>query len=272
VIKFLFWNLNGKPLQDRLARLVHNHDIDVVVLVECAISSHDLLDLLNDDQETEYIAGWTLLETVAVLARFPQRSFRTLEEDESIRLSMRQLILPSGKDILLVATHSSSKLYQSPESQSQDCTRLASVIRNREQKLGHSRTVLVGDLNMNPFEPGVVSCHGLHGVMARQTAERESRMIKGQDYQFFYNPMWGHFGDGLDGPPGTYYNSRAESVCYFWNIFDQVMVRPSLLSAFNNGDLRILDSDGTDSLLTGHGLPDGAFVSDHLPIVFALDL
>ena len=272
MIKFLFWNLNGKPLENTVVRLVRNHNIDVVVLAECKIPSDVLLDALNEEQETRYNAGFTLLESVAVFARFPERSFRTLEEDESNRLSMRQLFLPSGKDILLVATHLSSKLYWSPDSQSQACTHLARVIRNQEKKLGHSRTVLVGDLNMNPFEPGIVSSYGLHGVMARQTAERETRVIKKQKHPFFYNPMWGHFGNELDGPPGTYYNRRAEPVCYFWNMFDQVMVRPSLLTAFNNDDLQILDSDGTDSLLTKNGLPNKPLASDHLPIVFGLDL
>ena len=42
---------------------------------------------------------------------------------------------------------------------------------------------------------------------------------------FFYNPMWGHFGDALDGPPGSYYDARSEAVAYFWNVFDQVLIR-----------------------------------------------
>jgi hypothetical protein len=207
-----------------------------------------------------------------VCARFPERSLRTLEEDPHARLSFRQLILPSGRDILLVVTHFPSKLYWSGESQSQECTRLAEAVHRREGRLGHSRTVLVGDLNMNPFEAGVVSCQGLHATMARQVAQRQDRTVRGQDYPFFYNPMWGHFGDALDGPPGTYYDARGEAVCYFWNVFDQVLIRPALLDAFQMDTLKILDSDGAESLLTARGLPDQSAASDHLPIVFGLDV
>jgi hypothetical protein len=62
--------------------------------------------------------------------------------------------------------------------------------------------------------------------------------------------MWGYFGDALDGPPGTYYDSRSEPVTYFWNIFEQVLIRPTLLDAFVPASLKILDSDGDETLLT----------------------
>lgn len=272
VIKFLFWNLNRKPLEDTVARLARKHEIDVVVLAECAIASSTLLDVLEDGTGQPFNYGFTLLEDMPVYARLPKRSSRTLEEDPHTRVSLRQLILPSGKDILLAVTHFPSKLHWSNESQSQECTRLADVVRRREERLGHSRTVLVGDLNMNPFETGMVSCQGLHATMARQVARRENRTVRGKEYPFFYNPMWGYFGDALDGPPGTYYNARGEPVCYFWNVFDQVLLRPSLLEAFQMDTLRILDSDGANSLFTPRGLPETSEASDHLPIVFGLEL
>lgn len=269
MISFLFWNLNGRPLQRRVANIVREHEVDVVVLAECDASSHVWLEAINEAQQCDYNEGIRLLETIAVYTRLSQR---TLEENPELRLSAHQLFLPSGDDILCVATHLPSKLYWRDASQSHLCTQLAARIGRLEEQLGHSRTILVGDLNMNPFEPGLVSSYGLHATMARQVAERQTRTVLGQDYPFFYNPMWGYFGDALDGPPGTYYYSRAEPVNYFWNIFDQVLLRPSLLGRFENNRLRILDSDGASSLLTTQGLPDSVGASDHLPIVFAFHL
>lgn len=141
-----------------------------------------------------------------------------------------------------------------------------------EQKVKHSRTILVGDLNMNPFEDGVVSALGLHSVMTRKIAAKEKRIVQKSEYPYFYNPMWGLWGDGTDGPAGTYYESRAEHVCHFWNMFDQVLVRPSLFSAFSNKDLKILMHDGTDPLINKHELPDEKHASDHFPILFKLNL
>jgi hypothetical protein len=130
--------------------------------------------------------------------------------------------------------------------------------------------VLVGDLNMNPFESGVVGANGLHAVMTQERAQRGVRKVGGKEYPFFYNPMWGFFGDLTKGPPGTYHYDSAEQVTYFWNIFDQVLIRPALLQHFDATSLKVISGDEKISLLNEQGIPDKANVSDHLPIVFRL--
>ena len=132
--------------------------------------------------------------------------------------------------------------------------------------------MLVGDLNMNPFEDGVVGANGLHAVMSRKIAERQKRTVQNTEYKFFYNPMWSLFGDATAGPPGTYYYHSAEHVVYFWNMFDQVLIRPELLERFNNLDLKIVHSTDTLSLLSNSGGPDDKNISDHLPIFFKINL
>lgn len=81
--------------------------------------------------------------------------------------------------------------------------------------------------------------------------------------------MWGLFGDATMGPPGTYYHDRSDHVTYYWNMFDQVLIRPELLGSFDNESLRILESDGENSLLSSLGRPDSSR-SDHLPILFEI--
>ena len=272
MLRFLFWNLNGKDLQHRVAKLVRTYETDVLVLAECSIPEDLMLDALNVQTHAPFSRSNSLLENLVVFTRLGSRSVVTLLDDEAMRLTFQQVWLPSGIDLLLVATHFRSKLYWSDNSQSQICNRLAQIIRRQEGRIGHSRTVLLGDLNMNPFEVGVVSSDGLHATMARHVAQRESRRVLGEKFPFFYSPMWGHFGDALDGPPGTYYDSRSEPVTYFWNIFDQVLIRPSLLDAFVPASLKIMDSDGDETLLTDYGVPRQSTGSDHLPITFALNM
>ena len=67
---------------------------------------------------------------------------------------------------------------------------------------------------MNPFEEGVVGAKGLHAVMTRRIAAKGSRVVQGKEYPFFYNPMWGLFGDRQDSPSGTYYYSASEHTCF----------------------------------------------------------
>lgn len=125
---------------------------------------------------------------------------------------------------------------------------------------------------MNPFETGLVSAAGLNAVMTRQIALRETRTVKGKEYPFFYNPMWSHFGDAGGTPSGTYYYSGARHREFFWHIFDQVLIRPALIDSFQNESLKILSTDGAISFLSNRGVPDPSVASDHLPILFELNL
>jgi len=92
-------------------------------------------------------------------------------------------------------SHFPSKLWKDTDDQNQGATRIARYIREAEEKVGHERTVVMGDFNMDPFEPGVVGSEGLHGTMDRSIASRGTRVVAEESRTFFYNPMWSFFGD-----------------------------------------------------------------------------
>jgi hypothetical protein len=108
--------------------------------------------------------------------------------------------------------------------------------------------------------------------MSRETASKGSRRVAGREYPFFYNPMWGHFGDMNEGSPGTYYYSGSRHKEFFWHIFDQILIRPALIEFFQHDSLKILSTDDNVSFLTTQGLPNKSIASDHLPILFKLNL
>jgi endonuclease/exonuclease/phosphatase family metal-dependent hydrolase len=269
MLTFLFWNLGQKPLAERLARMVWHYEVDVVVLAECAISTSVMLKTLNHEQ-AEYHAANSECEKIAIYTKFPPEFIET--RVDAHRWTIRHLQLPGRPNVLLVAAHLPSTLRWKPSSQPYECVELANEIRHVEQETGCERTVLVGDLNMNPFESGVFSAGGLHAVMTRRVAARKERKVQGRRYQFFYNPMWNRFGDETKGAPGTYFYQRAEHDVLFWNMFDQVLLRPELLPYFKTEELKILSEDGKVSLLSAKGIPDSTQASDHLPILFKLHL
>jgi exonuclease III len=268
MLRFLFWNLNRNPLESTVANLCYQHDVDVLILAECVVPPARLLRELYDRNGVPYHFTHSLCERLVVYTRFSGKYARPVYEDGH-SVSIRRLRLPARPEMLLVAAHLPSKLWWSEESQSLHCPEIARTIRECEIDAAHTRTVLVGDLNMNPFETGVVASTGFNATMARPVALRGSRKVQDKEYLFFYNPMWGHFGHTTDGPPGTYYHTRGEHVVYFWNVFDHVLLRPEMLQYFKDDGLRILDSDETTSLVSHGGLPSA---SDHLPIVFELEI
>ncbi len=271
-MNFLFWNINKKPLQDLLAVLVREHFVDVLILAECEIDDVTLLETLNKNQSPKYGIALSYVpnQRIKIFTTLPRESFRPLRDEGNA--AFRLLKPPVGEEILLVAVHLSSKMFQSDHEQTLNATRLARSIREVEIEVGHTKTLVVGDLNMNPFEHGLIAAEAFHAVMTKEIALRESRKVSGEERPFFYNPMWGRFGDYSPGVSGTYYYGAGNQVNYFWNIFDQVLLRPQLLAFFDEKNLEILSDVGDDSLLNNNGLPDTSLASDHLPILFRLSI
>lgn len=253
---------------DILSRLVRDFNIDVLMLAENTLGITDVLCELNTFDAADFHYNTGLCERIDIFSKFTQALIKP--KFESKHITIRHLKPPTTRDLLLVIVHLSSKLHQSSESQAFEMTEMAKDIIRMEGKVGHKRTVLVGDLNMNPFETGLVTASGLNATMTRKIAEKKERTVNARSFPFFYNPMWSLLGDGSDGPPGSYYYWQSEQVAYFWHIYDQVLLRPDVLPMFQNDKLRIIDRVGDISLLNKNGIPDKK-ISDHLPVLFQLN-
>jgi hypothetical protein len=267
--RFLFWNLNRKPLSRLVADLAEEHRSDIVVLAESAETPTEVLQALNR-LRSAFEFPFSECDGLLIFTRFPAEFVKPVFE--SSRVSIRHLTLPASSPVLLAAAHLPSKLHWSQDSQSSECGPLARRIQEEEKAAGHQRTILLGDFNMNPFERGMVGAEELHSVMSRKVAVRGTRTVQGRPYTFFYNPMWGHFGDLRGDVAGTYFYSSAEHMNFYWNLFDQVLLRPELAARFAAGSLKIVQSVGAASLCHPDGRPNRQTGSDHLPIVFAVEL
>ncbi|MGA2372950.1 MAG: hypothetical protein ACLP3R_12325 [Candidatus Korobacteraceae bacterium] len=266
MLKFLFWNLNGNDVSSLLSRMAQDELVDVFILAECASEPWRLLEALNAER-SEYQIGWSNCDRLLFLTRFDSHWLTALFE--SSHISIQRLEMPARRSLLIAAAHLPSKLHFSEESQVFESVQLARMIEEVEASEGHQRTVVLGDLNMNPFEAGMVGARGgLHAVMSRSVAGRDTRTVQNEKYRFFYNPMWNHLGDRTD-VGGTFYYENSEAVCYFWNMYDQVLLRPDLLKGFAPEQVRIVTKIGGVSLLEG-GRPDTKVASDHLPVLVEL--
>jgi len=274
MLTFLFWNLAKAQLQESVARLAHSHNVDIVVVVECAVPAAVLVGSLNElvnNGRFFFPAGISNCSRVQIASRFEPPAWHALRESKYYTL--RLLRLPARPDLILGGVHLPSRTRHSAESQFIESTQVADAIRSVEMRQRNDMTILLGDFNMNPFEPGMLSAAGFHAVSSREIARRGRRKVLGTDYPFFYNPMWGHLGDRFPGPAGTYYYSRSEQVTQFWHVFDQFLVRPGLAEHVLHDSTEILEHDGRISLVGGSGRPRRTpNTSDHLPLRFSLDI
>ncbi len=269
-MKFVYWNLNKRPVAEILVALRRDCDADVLVLSELATPLQDVVLRLNKGFSQKFGIPAIPIEDPIILTTLAAEFVTPISDTRGV--SIRQIVPPVGPDFLVVAVHLRSKLFQGESDQILSSTRVARAIEEAEARVGHRRTVVIGDLNMNPFENGVVGADGLHAVMARNVALRGVRVVDGHERPFFYNPMWSHFGDSPSGPPGTYYHSSSNQVVLFWHMYDQVLIRPDLLRYSRDSDLRIITAAGDTNLLRTSGAPDATVGSDHLPVYFELQL
>lgn len=265
-----FWNIANNVAPATVAGLAHESDADILILAENHIPNNTLVLALNSGVGRYYFPDPGPRGRLTIFTRFrPEQSVLISDEE---RVSIRHYRMPLGDLFLVVAVHLWSKRWKKTEDQIFMSVRVAESIREAESKVGHQRTIVIGDLNMNPFEAGVVGSGGFHATMDRRIAASGSRLVAGKSCSFFYNPMWSFFGDRGAGPSGTYFRRSGGEVSYFWHVLDQVLIRSSLLKFLDRDAVNIVTEIGGTSLLTGRGHPDKTLHSDHLPIICRLSV
>ena len=265
MLRVLFWNLNRKDLRNLVCDAADAVSADVVILVENGVTILDSLRDLKSSVSPDFHCPTSVDGRFQLFSR--DASLDLGEAYSGDRVSLRRL-RHAGTELLLGMVHVVDKMNWDQANQSVQVHLLAKEIRRLEDRLGHNRTVLVGDFNMNPFDQAMNMATGKNAMMTTKCVERGSRVQQQKDYRFFYNPMWGLLGDRTPGPAGTYYHSAATRDIYGWNMLDQVLVRPAAMQWF--ADVQILTSAGETSLQTKARRPNKVTASDHFPILLTL--
>ena len=265
-MNLLFWNIQKKPVEHVLAAMARHHDIDFIFLAECPANTPQQLiehQLLNGKYQEIPLER----KRLRIISRCSKSAVLSYRDDQYYCLL--EIALPGQMTVLLTAVHLPSKRHKTGVDQLIRAGFLGAEIRTKEAELKHARTVVFGDFNMSPFEEGMISANGLHGVMSRELAAKESREVERKSYPYFYNPMWGRFGDATPGPPGTYYYAKSGYTCHFWHTFDQVLVRPALLQRFRTESIHVY---AIEDIMREYNVSRKADLSDHSPLIFSLDL
>lgn len=266
-LRFLFWNLNKNSPFEEIKNIVENYSIDILILSEVKFNLTNLIQELNHKNNDFYLPNPIFqCEKIKFITRFKDDYLIPVSEER--RYSIGHLKIPLFEEILICGVHIPDKLHNSEVDRDVFSGIFVNEIKRIESVLNINKTIVVGDFNMSPFETSMIKSTTFHAVSSAKVAERISRTVGEREYSFFYNPMWSLQGDIKNDVAGSYYYNTSNHENYHWNLFDQVLIRPSLLPNFDRTSLQILDNDGEKSLLTKNGLPDTKF-SDHLPLFFS---
>lgn len=269
-MNILFWNTNKKDLSDIVVALANENNIDMLFLAESGIKPHLLLTKLNNVSNRYYFNRIRGCEKIHIYTRYNDRALKIISETS--RITARELYSYKLKEsISFICLHYQSKVNWDEGDQNAYSSEIQNFIKRVEAKTRHKNTIVFGDFNMHPFQNGMIQSTGLHSTMDANVALKRSRRIEDNIYDYLYNPMWSFLGDNSKGKvSGTLYYSPSKPLNYHWNLFDQVLIRPSLIASFDNSYLDIITKFSNIDLLK-NGIIDNAY-SDHLPIKFSLKI
>lgn len=273
-MKVGFWNINnntGTDICDAVTQFAHSDNIDFLILIESNLDPSVLLNSLNSNGRSYHFLPPTTMSKFAMIFTTFSTSF-LISRHDSLRITAKEYLSPIGENVNFIILHYPSKLHFDSADQNSYISDTKEFIDYVESKTNNDRSIIIGDFNMNPFQDAMIQSHGLHSTFDRNIALRQDRIVKEKTHKFLYNPMWsffGEFGKGLVN--GTYYKSMSKPINLFWNIFDQVLLRPSLItSVFDESTLQIVTQFGNINLLSRNSIIKGK-LSDHLPIEFELN-
>ena len=260
-MKYLFWNTHkNDDINDVLSELIIENNISMVLLAEYAANADELINKLAA-RDIDMLQYGSCSERIKMFGRIENIQYRMDSDHAVIRII-------NDKDILC-CIHLNSKIYSDHEEIREiHMDQIIKDIQNVERELQSENTIVVGDFNINPYDASLINARYFHGIPIYEEAKKKSRIIAGKEFYMFYNPMWNLLGD-FDFPPGTYYYSGSKAANEFWNMFDQVIVRPQLREEFVDKELKIITQTENISLVDEKRKPNKN-ISDHLPIVFQL--
>lgn len=276
LIRFVCWNTQRKPLLEEVARLASEKSADFVIVIENTATPGLMNDALSRATGMHFVHAPNTLGTFEQGQLYYKTNLCAVRNlTEHSRYSIRSIATRGGEFLLAIVHLPSRQYWGDPSNYGSLCRDLMNDIRYFEAEAGHRRTIVIGDFNMNPFEPAMVESGGMHAMMSRDIATNGSRVVLGKEHHFFYNPMWAFLGSGGRGEvSGTHYYNTGAPLNYYWNMFDQVLIRPDLLGGFDENSLEIVTGIGGSPLtkLIRNETRVNTDVSDHLPITFAIDV
>lgn len=265
-MNILFWNTyrnkHQKNIDSSIIELINQNNCDIIFLAEYVdeltelcfnlnLTSKETYKILPNNKGCDHIKGLI------------KKKYRICSLLETSRYQILKLETTSYK-MILAAIHNHSKLHSSEEKQKDTLSSLHQDIKEQEMIHNTKNSIIIGDLNVNPFDSVCIAANSLFAIPYKSELKTPTAIRNGKTYEKFYNPSWKFLGNN-ELPYTSYRYDNGEFIDYYWNMFDQVIIRPCLIDAFDNENFKIITHTNNHELVLNEK-PNKNNYSDHLPI------
>lgn len=262
-MKYFFWNTNNKEdINKYIVDLVKENRYNFIALAEYKDNIGELIRELKRYNINMIDISTKGCKRINIITNISRNNIIHLGEVEYFT---KKAIIVGNKAYIISVVHLPSKLRSDDGARANVLQTLIEQLKEDEEKYKTKDSIIMGDFNANPYEPCMVSTLGLHSIPSLSDTKKLKRKLNFKEYDLFYNPMWNKFGD-FNAPPGTYYYDKESSYQTYWNIFDQVIIRPQVADIFVNESLNIVIKGDEFQLFENNKIKIG----DHLPIEFEI--
>jgi hypothetical protein len=282
-LNFFSWNVKNNKERSLYSDLgVHLSVLktDILILIECFIESP--IVELNAFEELSDFVNETGSRTVRVFLN-KNSGLMDVKTASSNGNKLRCVRLKSntGYEFNLAAVHLYSKTGKTELHQFSENLGMKTAINEFELNVKDNTTIIVGDLNYQPFESHLLTPHFFNAINDKALISHlKTRNFQRESYSYYYNPMWNLLGDydyvrkGAK-VSGTYYWDTSDVGQYHWNLLDGVLLSQAMMDKLEIESLKIETEINNKSLLNTHPTGDKKTMlkegfSDHLPIIFSI--
>ena len=260
-LNILFWNLEKKNNVQYLTDCIKEWQIDLIVLSE--YENLDIPFVLNDlNNDYWHVAGKGGCDKITLIA---QNKFAVNVKREQSRYVLYSIEYNNVK-FNLVGTHLQDRRNCDPSQRIAVIARLMNDLKNLEDSSKCKKSIIIGDLNSNPYDRELLQMNAFHAVLFKDVIKNaETRTVDGVKYRRLYNPIL-HFLSEDTKNYGSFYDTRGSS-SPTWHCLDQILVSKALVDAI--ALLKYLREINGTSLIS-RKMPRKE-ISDHLPLVVQME-
>jgi len=258
-MNLLFWNLHKNSIENFIADIILENDVDVAIFAEYKQNNFStVIDRLGNN----YYKCENLPDAKTILLCKNTIIAESKRDQDRYSLFTAEL---ENTSYIIGGVHLTSALTGQEAKRLLEGRNLVTDLKLLEDRMGHTKSILIGDFNSSPFDSVMTVMDGINAVLFKDIIEdNEFATVDHKRFRRLYNPTFHYISETGNNYGSIFYRDKMDTM--YWYSFDQVLVRKTLANAVSS--VKYCRQIGAQSLV--HGLYPQSTISDHLPLLVSI--